>query len=73
MYICNKAFGKTNYGSYSPNALSQEDIMIIPSVGYIFLQSVDDNVVIVLEGNSHSSRNTSVKGAGLLLPTANRF
>jgi len=64
----------TNNGGYPPHTLSHKDIPVLSGIYDNFLQCVYDSVVIVFEGDCHSSpRETLLKGAGLPLHTANRF
>jgi len=58
---------------YSPNALGQKDILVLSSMVYNLLQSVHNNIVVILKGNRHLQYNTLSMVQGCCLQKANRF
>jgi hypothetical protein len=54
-----------------PRTFGQEDVLIPSGVGYDFLESVDQYIIIVFEGNGN--KIILPKGAGRPLQKANRF
>jgi hypothetical protein len=57
--VVNQSFFESDNTGYPPHTLCHKDLLSSSGVRYNLLGGVYNNVVVVLEGNSHSYSNTS--------------